>query len=312
MANNAISFSSFTLLLVLLLLFQPALAYSKDKNSSSFEFLQHLQGYRKGYKVKDIHKLMMYLKKFGYLRHSNNRIHAAHDDEFDEQLVSAIKTYQLNFHLNPTGILDAETVSKMMMPRCGVADIINGTSRMRSGKKMHHTSGSKSIHKVSHYSFFKGYPRWPANKYHLTYGFKPWTPTAAISPVARAFETWASYSHFKFSMIEDYTYADLKISFERGDHRDGVPFDGPYGVIAHSFAPTDGRFHFDADERWAAGVGPGYFDLETTALHEIGHLLGLGHSSLENAIMYPMVPVGESKGLSWDDIQGIRVLYNYR
>ncbi|KAH0984772.1 hypothetical protein GBA52_011949 [Prunus armeniaca] len=33
-----------------------------------------------------------------------------------------------------------------------------------------------------------------------------------------------------------------------------TPFDGPQGTAAHAFAPTDGRFHYDADERrglWA-------------------------------------------------------------
>ena len=55
---------------------------------------------------------------------------------------------------------------------------------------------------------------------------------------------------------------------------------------------------------------PGAFDVETVALHEIGHLLGLGHSSVQNAIMYPTINPGMTKGLHGDDIQGIRALYN--
>lgn len=52
--------------------------------------------------------------KFGYLNYdnSNNQTHA-NDDDFDELLESAIKNYQLNYHLKSTEVLDAGTVGKM-------------------------------------------------------------------------------------------------------------------------------------------------------------------------------------------------------
>ncbi|OMO59892.1 Peptidase M10, metallopeptidase [Corchorus capsularis] len=299
-------FFSFTLFLLLLpLLFQAVLAHSKHGNPSPFEFLQHLQGCHKGDKVKDIHKLKKYLENFGYLSYDQNKTHA-NDDDFDEFLESAIKTYQLNYHLKATGKLDAKTVSKMMSPRCAVPDIINGTTGMRSGKKSH----SKSVHSVSHYTFFPGEPKWPASKFRLTYAFLPGTRADAISPVARAFQTWAANTHFRFRRTRDYVNADIVISFESFDHGDGSPFDGPDGTLAHAFAPTDGRFHYDADENWSVNVTPGAYHLETVALHEIGHLLGLHHSSVEGAIMYPSIMAGASKGLHADDIQGIKALYN--
>lgn len=48
-----------------------------------------------------------------------------------------------------------------------------------------------------------------------------------------------------------------------------------------------------------------------TATHELGHSLGLGHSSDPSAVMYPTYRVGESKNfrLSPDDIKGIQKLY---
>lgn len=131
-----------------------------------------------------------------------------------------------------------------------------------------------------------------------------------MSPVARAFATWAANSHFTFSQALDNQTSDITIGFESGDHGDGYPFDGVGGVVAHAFSPSDGRFHLDADESWANGVVSGSFDLETVALHEIGHLLGLQHSSIEGAIMWPQVPEGASKGLHADDIAGIKALYN--
>ncbi|KAK9991754.1 hypothetical protein SO802_026739 [Lithocarpus litseifolius] len=311
--NKAFSLFSFALLLLLLFpLHSHATSRNiHDKKSSPFEFLKHLQGCHKGEQVKGIHNLKAYLENFGYLsyNHSKNHTHT-NDDDFDELLESAIKTYQLNYHLNATGTLDAKTVSTMMMPRCGVADISNGTNWMRSGKKKHHHRHG-SLHTVSHYTFFQGNPKWPSSKYHLTYGFLPGTPTEAMSPVAKAFETWAANTHFKFSRAQDHTNANIKVSFHRRDHGDGHAFDGAGGILAHAWAPTDGRFHYDADEQWSVGAAPNAFDLETVALHEIGHLLGLDHSSVEGAIMWPSIRPGVTQGLHRDDIDGIKALYNF-
>ncbi|KAI3462975.1 hypothetical protein Pfo_019638 [Paulownia fortunei] len=278
-----------------------------DKNSSPFEFIKQLKGCHKGNHTKGIHQLKNYLHEFGYLEYLN-KTHA-NDDDFDDALESAIKTYQQNYHIKPTGILDATTVSRMTVSRCGVPDIVNGTNYMNPHTKKHDSSSSR-IHIVSHYSFFPGNPRWPPSKTHLTYGFLPNTPTNAMPPVARAFQKWDSATHFSFSQAQNYRNADLVIGFHRRDHGDGAPFDGPGGTLAHAFAPTNGRFHYDADERWAIGSVANAFDLETVALHEIGHLLGLGHSSVEAAIMFSGIGAGQIKNLHQDDIQGIRALYN--
>lgn len=53
------------------------------------------------------------------------------------------------------------------------------------------------------------------------------------------------------------------------------------------------------------------FDIQTIATHEIGHLLGLDHSGLGNAVMYPFGDTGlsGSRILSIDDEAGIAALY---
>lgn len=60
----------------------------------------------------------------------------------------------------------------------------------------------------------------------------------------------------------------------------------------------------------------GTFDLETTIRHEIGHLLGLGHSPIAGATMYEGVNRNHAfrtleldRSLSADDISAIRALY---
>ncbi|KDP45996.1 hypothetical protein JCGZ_11900 [Jatropha curcas] len=309
MASTKISIFSFSLI-VLISFFcsRLALSHSNTEKLSPFAFLEHLQGSKKGDKIKGIHELKKYLKHFGYLSCENQSF--ADDDEFDDVLESALKVYQLNYHLNTTGFLDYETMSIMMMPRCGIPDIINGSTRMLSGKNNHRHSSS-SFHMVSHYTFFRGKPKWPVSKYNLTYGFEPSTPTEARGAVANAFETWATVTKFKFTSVQDYKTADLKIGFYRGEHGDGLPFDGPGGITAHAFAPQDGRFHYDADEKYAVGAVQGAFDLKTVALHEIGHLLGLQHSSLQAAVMYAYTSRGVTKDLTADDVQGIRALYNF-
>ncbi|XP_073126897.1 metalloendoproteinase 2-MMP-like [Henckelia pumila] len=268
-----------------------------DKNlPAPYDFIKHLEGCHKGNKSKGIHRLKNYLQKFGYLS-----IYPGHgdDDTFDVALESAVKTYQSYFHINPSGTLDAKTVSKMVAPRCGMRDIFELTN-----------SDSHVIQDaVPHYSFFPNRPTWPLDKRHLTYHILPNTPRIAVNPVRRAFNKWASATHFTFSQAQSNKGADLVIGFFRGEHGDGGTFDGPGGIVAHAFAPTNGRFHYDADERWVDGSVTGAVDLETVAIHEIGHLLGLGHSSVQEAIMYPIVLPGVRKNLHADDIRGIRALY---
>lgn len=298
--------SSFFLILsfsLLPLLLRGTLADPHGNSHSPFDFLKHLQGCHKGDKTKGLKDLKKYLKQFGYLKydHSNHGNNHANDDYFDHDLEAALKNYQHNYHLNATGDLDGTTVSKMMMPRCGVADIIKGNRKAK-------LRGAGQLNAVSDFSFFPGSPKWSSAQ--LTYAFLPNTRSDAMGPVADAFDKWASVSNFRFTQVQNAANANIVIGFGRRDHGDGHSFDGPGGTIAHAFAPKDGRFHYDAEESWAVGATPNAFDLETIALHEIGHVLGLGHSMDENAIMFPSIGAGVRKGLNEDDIRGIKTLYN--
>ncbi|WOH15756.1 hypothetical protein DCAR_0935300 [Daucus carota subsp. sativus] len=279
------------------------------KKPQPFGFLNHLKGGKKGENLAGIRELKKYLNKFGYLNYKS--INGHDNDHFDEMLEAAVKTYQANYNLKITGILDSETISKMVMPRCGFPDIINGTNSMTKKHEGHQHHGSNKLHIVAHYSY--GSYKWPAGKTHLYYWFETHITYSSIKrAVARAFNRWASYTqHFTFEETLDYQSSDLTVTYYRGDHGDGSAFDGPGGVLAHAFFPTDGRLHFDVDERWSIGAIPNYIDLESVAVHEIGHLLGLAHSTVQDAIMYPSLPYGVVKtNLQPDDIQGIKALYN--
>ena len=66
------------------------------------------------------------------------------------------------------------------------------------------------------------------------------------------------------------------------------PFDGPGGVLAHTFYPLHGGdVHFDGEEEWVVrpGQGRGGAHLRLVAAHEFGHSLGLPHIRSANIIV---------------------------
>ena len=71
-----------------------------------------------------------------------------------------------------------------------------------------------------------------------------------------------------------------------------------------------GDVHFDDDEQWVLSKQKSGTDFYWTALHEIGHSLGLDHSNYKQAVMYPFYTgFKENLALNEDDIDGIRHLY---
>lgn len=288
---------------------------SKHAPQGAWEAYRNFTGCRPGENYDGLSNLKKYFQHFGYIGDAPS---SNFTDDFDDALESAIRAYQKNFNLNITGELDNATVSQVMRPRCGVADIINGTTSMNSGKSETTNDAPSSFHTVKHYSFFPGEPRWPEGTEELTYAFDPDEnfDNATKQVFANAFNRWAEVTTISFSEATSYEAADLKIGFYSGDHGDGEPFDGVLGTLAHSFSPTDGRFHLDEAEDWVVSgdvtesSDSNAVDLESVAVHEIGHLLGLGHSSVEEAIMYPTISSKTRKvELAEDDVEGIQSLY---
>jgi hypothetical protein len=136
-----------------------------------------------------------------------------------------------------------------------------------------------------------------------------------VSEFHRALAEWSKVVRITFTPAARPTsLRTINVLFASRGHDDPYPFDGPGGVLAHTFYPAPpnpeplaGDLHFDEDETWRIGART---DVFSVALHELGHALGLGHSDQPGAVMYPYYSLHE--GLTKEDVVSIQELYAAR
>jgi len=225
-----------------------------------------------------------YLKQFGYIPTSEDGTESIVDEG---ALNEAVQDFQTFAGLDPTGELNTETIELMKTPRCGKEDKVANFE----------LQGSK----------------WP--KKFLTYRILSYPTARGISKsdvhreTRKAFDMWQEVSGLTFKKTKLKT-ADIKISFVKGSHGDGNPFNGRGGVLAHAFYPRfGGDAHFDDGEKWSIKPYVGTQILNTLT-HEFGHSLGLKHSSVRGAIMAPFYKGWDTNlRLGQDDKKAIQALY---
>lgn len=261
-------------------------------------FKLNISAAKLGDKNREIKKVQKYLTRFGYLKTTIST------DRLDNATSKALKLFQQCLGLQETGNLTSETIKTLETPRCGTPDIGMIAARANRGGEV-----SNFVLRGCKY-----------NRRNFTFRFVNGTVdiggTTERNSVRNAFNTWASVLCGVTFEERTSDPVDFLIGWFTGNHSDGYPFDGVGNTLAHAFYPPPcgginaGSCHFDDAETWSLTGAGGTIDLETVALHEIGHLLGLDHSSVPGSVMFPTYG-GIHRNLTQDDIGGIRRLYPF-
>jgi hypothetical protein len=150
----------------------------------------------------------------------------------------------------------------------------------------------------------------------LTYSFGPMPPGVealqARQEAVRALAEWSRAAAVSFRETTTRQAArNLDIFFATGEHGDPFPFLAGTRTLAHAFYPAPpnpeplaGDIHVNTAFAWSIG---GTWDIFSVLLHEAGHSLGLGHSDVPGAVMYPYYQ--SAQGLHADDVESIRRIY---
>lgn len=130
--------------------------------------------------------------------------------------------------------------------------------------------------------------------------------------IARAFKSWTEITNLSFEATDDTRISDILIGTS-SRRRSGFGKDG--GTLAWAQMPTsrnyDGQLWsmFDSAEGWTTNVVEYGILFRAVCAHEIGHLLGLGHSQYANALMYPYYSPHIETPQLLDDIPRMQKLY---
>nr|XP_024218958.1 matrix metalloproteinase-2-like [Halyomorpha halys] len=277
------------------------------------------------------------MRKFGYIEGSEGGLAAQPllGNIMEPKFKEAIKEVQKFGGIEITGELDNKTLELMSAKRCGVQDIVKDTPtypptnedlppKVEDNDEHHHEHQHHHHHhhhdhhiRTKRYNLFRGW-----NKRHLTFYLDNWPNHLRREEVQyvveKALGIWAKYGNLHFTQAPYSNDADIVFGFYRRQHGDSFAFDGPGNVLAHAFTPSynqngrgiDGDVHFDADENWMVDSNPGDYgvDLMSTALHELGHSLGLNHSPDRGSVMFAYY-TGSNHELGYDDILAMHELY---
>jgi peptidoglycan hydrolase-like protein with peptidoglycan-binding domain len=203
---------------------------------------------------------------------------------YDAPTEAAVRAMQRLAGRAVTGIVDAGTRQIMLQPRCPLPDNLGPADP----RDKYDLQGSK-------WSTTALTWRVPSISESLIPGM-----TAAA---ASAFSRWAAITNLTFNQVTSTPQIDFFASFD------------PCDVWGSSFPPSQGSgtIRMSSGCPWSTAnpTPAGKADLESVMVHEIGHALGLMHSSVGGAVMTTLRNATESTRVpAPDDKLAIANLYN--
>jgi hypothetical protein len=143
-----------------------------------------------------------------------------------------------------------------------------------------------------------------------------WATNVWENQILRAAQVWAQQTGLNFAVVSDNGAQIGGGSYQQGDPAMGDIRIGGFNFGSSTLAsaylpPPVNNYSIAGDIQFNTGqvfnIGSTY-DLFTVASHEIGHALGLLHSSTATAIMFGSYNTRKT-GLTSDDIAGIQAIY---
>ena len=232
--------------------------------------------------IKGLSVVKDYLSEYGYIESSR-----PFNNSFDQETMSAIKTYQKFSNLPVTGVPNKQLKQQMLSLRCGVPDV---------NFDYNFTDDNTSYPKAGH--------RWFPNR-NLTYGFLPENqiPDNMTKVFRDSFARWAQASGTLSLTETTYDNADIQVGFYNfTDLSIKMEVYGGSLIFLQPDSSKKGVVLLDGNMGWllpsenaSLSKDDRVLDLETVAMHQIGHLLGLDHSHKEDSVMYPYILSSQSQ-----------------
>eukprot|EP00803_Ostreobium_quekettii_P001087 evm.model.scf_853EXC.6 EVM.evm.TU.scf_853EXC.6 scf_853EXC:58036-60614(-) len=210
--------------------------------------------------VGEVLQVQRFLSRYGWLK---GVVDVVVDGVFGDKTEAAVKKFQKFVGLVEDGVVGPATKQKIVQRRMDdVEDQVDDDDRAN-------------------------YKRGSTVKYWV--GTQPGylDRLAVMAEIRRGFRAWEDETGVCFREAPTKAAAKVTVTWGNRSPDNLFEFDGPGGALAHS---TKNYIQFDSSERWLCQgqpAKPGRFYLYPVALHEMGHVLGLTHSTDPNDVMSP-------------------------